>query len=130
MIKLGTQDFLGHNFTYLDSRFIQFLSNQTFFRFLSPVFSVKVDTETAKKIYPPHSKQYKVPRYFSQNHFQFFLIPLFQRKVRAGYWESWDIFSLWGNKHILFIFCKFDISLQLCCWYFCLVCFCNIPISH
>merc|ERR1719322_996152 len=36
--------------------------NITYLQFLSPVFSVKVDTATAKKIYPPNSKLYKVPR--------------------------------------------------------------------
>ena len=31
------------------------------FRFLSPIFSVKVDTSKAKEFYPPHSALHEVP---------------------------------------------------------------------
>eukprot|EP00090_Calanus_glacialis_P031499 TRINITY_DN5209_c0_g1_i1.p1 TRINITY_DN5209_c0_g1~~TRINITY_DN5209_c0_g1_i1.p1 ORF type:complete len:1460 (-),score=250.05 TRINITY_DN5209_c0_g1_i1:454-4833(-) len=48
----GKRDLLTHSYRV----------NVTYLQFLSPIFSVKVDTSKAKEIYPPHSALHEIPR--------------------------------------------------------------------
>ena len=70
------------------------------------MFSVKVDTVTAKKIYPPHSKLYKVPRQVSKG------IKNFKKTSKTMYYRgkseliinNLEIFSLYEVFVHSFIF--------------------------